>query len=122
MKPRCRQITPHEWLCHHGDATGFGPTPEAAYVDMQADDAVGANAAVSLDAETSFESYLDEEGVLEEVDALATAADLPWGHYIGNTFIELPKIPLIAAGFEAPPFRVTRPDGRELRVVAKGAR
>lgn len=43
-----------------------------------------------------------------------------WGYWLdreGGTFIELPKLPLVRAGYTKPPFQVTRPDGKVLQVV-----
>ena len=43
-----------------------------------------------------------------------------WGYWLdqpGGTWIMLPKLPLIRAGFNNPPFTVTRPDGKVLNVV-----
>lgn len=45
-----------------------------------------------------------------------------WGYWLdheGGTFIELPKLPLIRAGYTKAPFTVTRPDGKVLRVVER---
>jgi hypothetical protein len=46
-----------------------------------------------------------------------------WGYWLdqpGGTWIMLPKLPLTRAGFNNPPFTVTRPDGKVLNVVEKG--
>jgi len=45
-----------------------------------------------------------------------------WGYWLdheGGTFIELPKLPLVRAGYTKPPFQVTRPDGKVLQVVER---
>lgn len=42
-----------------------------------------------------------------------------WGYWIGDKWIMLPKESLVNAGFTAPPFDVTRPDGKILHVVAR---
>jgi hypothetical protein len=45
-----------------------------------------------------------------------------WGYWLdqpGGTWIMLPKLPLIRAGFNNPPFSVTRPDGKVLNVVER---
>lgn len=45
-----------------------------------------------------------------------------WGYWLdqpGGTWIMLPKLPLIRAGFNNPPFTVTRPDGKVLHVVER---
>ena len=52
------------------------------------------------------------------VDASGTI----WGYWLdqpGGTWIKLPKLPLIRAGFNNPPFVVTRPDGKVLHVVER---
>ena len=45
-----------------------------------------------------------------------------WGYWLdqpGGTWIMLPKLPLIRAGYTNPPFTVTRPDGKVLHVVER---
>lgn len=45
-----------------------------------------------------------------------------WGYWLdheGGIFITLPKLPLIRASYTQPPFTVTRPDGKILRVVER---
>lgn len=45
-----------------------------------------------------------------------------WGYWLdkeGGTWVTLPKLPLIRAGFTQAPFTVTRPDGKVLRVVER---
>jgi hypothetical protein len=48
--------------------------------------------------------------------------DTEWGYWLDQpcgTWIMLPKLPLIRAGYTNPPFSVTRPDGKVLNVVER---
>jgi hypothetical protein len=45
--------------------------------------------------------------------------DEDWGYWFGDQWISLPKESLTNAGFDNPPFTVTRPDGKILYVVAR---
>jgi hypothetical protein len=40
-----------------------------------------------------------------------------WGWWCGDEFIEVPKLPIQRAGFDRPPFKIVRPDGKELEIV-----
>ena len=45
-----------------------------------------------------------------------------WGYWLGDkspVWIRLPKLPMLHAGHRNPPFNVTRPDGRIIRVEAR---
>ncbi|HEY2617486.1 MAG TPA: hypothetical protein VGI78_09135 [Acetobacteraceae bacterium] len=41
-----------------------------------------------------------------------------WGFMLGDAFRQIPKMPLILAGFRAPPFDVTLPTGAIRHVIA----
>jgi hypothetical protein len=45
--------------------------------------------------------------------------DRPWGYWLGEVWIDLPKQPLRLAGHVSPPFEVVRSDGRRVTVVEK---
>lgn len=42
---------------------------------------------------------------------------LPWGRMIGDFWLELPKIPMLNAGFGPPPFDLMMPDGKVRRIM-----
>jgi hypothetical protein len=42
-----------------------------------------------------------------------------WGYWRDGVWMPLPKVPMTMAGLGPPPFNVTRPDGREIEVVAR---
>jgi hypothetical protein len=46
-------------------------------------------------------------------------ATTEWGYWRGKVWMALPKTPMTLAGFGPPPFKVVRPDGREITVEAR---
>ena len=55
------------------------------------------------------------------VESPKPQANADWGYFLedGKTFITVAKLPLQNAGHEAPPFTVTRPDGKILNIIEK---
>ena len=46
-----------------------------------------------------------------------TDDELPWGFMNGETWVPLPKVPLLLAELGPPPFDVTLPSGEVRRVI-----
>jgi hypothetical protein len=50
---------------------------------------------------------------------IAEGDDEEWGFMVGDAFIPAPKIPLVRAGHETPPFDVTLPGGQVRRIISR---